>query len=369
MGLKFANNATTTLAAGISNSATSLSVQSGAGGLFPTLTASDYFYCTLANISGNVEIVKVTARSADTFTVVRGYDNTTAMAWNAGDKVELRAVAAGFNDINAGIAAAAPLASPALTGTPTAPTSAQFNNSTNIATTAFAQAVGLHSAGLGNYSSSVTLGAADIGRACYYNSASAGTLTLPDPVALGLSSGALIVVSCVGAGTLTLARSGTATIYAYGVSAATSLILKTGDGVALAFNGSDWMQVGGTARLSGDSTRTYSVAAGVATTDAMSVGQAFGIGQTFQTVTRTSGTTYTNSTAKTIFGSVSWTSTQNTSSVSISINGGAAVIIGQSYAGGTSYTGASASYVIKPGESYVLTYTGTGFTATNSERF
>jgi hypothetical protein len=143
MGMKFTNNATTTLAAGINSSATSLSVQSGAGGLFPVLAGGDYFYCTLANNSGNAEIIKVTARSADTLTVVRGYDNTTALAWNAGDKVELRVVAAGFNDINTAIAAAtatanaaAPLNSPAMTGTPTAPTPATVDNSTAIATTA-----------------------------------------------------------------------------------------------------------------------------------------------------------------------------------------------------------------------------------------
>jgi hypothetical protein len=147
MGMKFTNNATTTLAAGINSSVTSLLVQSGAGALFPALVGGDYFYCTLANGSATVEIVKVTARSADTFTIVRGYDNTAALAWNAGDKVELRVVAAGFNDINTAIVAAtatanaaAPLASPALTGTPTAPTPATADNSTAIATTALVTA-------------------------------------------------------------------------------------------------------------------------------------------------------------------------------------------------------------------------------------
>lgn len=94
MTIKFTNNATTTLAAGINSSVTSLAVASGAGALFPTLSGSDVFYVTLANLSGNVEIVKVTARSSDTFTIVRGQDNTTALSWNAGDKVELRPIAA-----------------------------------------------------------------------------------------------------------------------------------------------------------------------------------------------------------------------------------------------------------------------------------
>jgi hypothetical protein len=273
MGIKFTNNATTTLAAGVNSSATSLSVQSGAGGLFPALAGGDYFYCSLANNSGNVEIIKVTARSADTFTVVRGYDNTAAMSWNAGDKVELRVVAAGFNDINAAIAAAAPLASPALTGTPTAPTPAQFDNDTSIATTAFAQTLGLHSPGVGNYSGSVTLSTADIGRAFWYTGAGPATVTLPDAAALGLPVGSMVIVSNVVNSVLTLARAGTALIFAYGIGNVTTLTLNYGDGVSLAWDGGNWVQVGSVGRVSGDSTRTYSVAAGVATTDAVNVGQ------------------------------------------------------------------------------------------------
>ena len=99
MVMKFTNNATSTLASGITSSATSLTVATGNGALFPTLGGSDYFYCTLANTSGTVEIVKVTARSTDTFTVTRGQDGTSGVAWNSGDKVELRLVAASLNDI------------------------------------------------------------------------------------------------------------------------------------------------------------------------------------------------------------------------------------------------------------------------------
>ena len=96
MTIKFTNNATTTLASGINSSVTSLSVASGTGTLFPTLSGSDFFYATLANLAGTVEIVKVTARSTDTFTIVRGQDGTTAAAWSTGDKVELRPTAAGL---------------------------------------------------------------------------------------------------------------------------------------------------------------------------------------------------------------------------------------------------------------------------------
>jgi len=93
MTIMFTNNAASTLASGITNSATSLTVQTGAGALFPSLTGADIFYVTLANTSGTVEVVQVTARSSDTFTIVRGQDSTTAVSWNTGDKVELRPVA------------------------------------------------------------------------------------------------------------------------------------------------------------------------------------------------------------------------------------------------------------------------------------
>ena len=90
----FTNNAATTLASSILVGATSLTVAAGQGALFPTLAGSAYFYCTLSNTAGTtIEIVKVTARSTDTFTIVRAQDNTTASAFTAGDKVELRLTA------------------------------------------------------------------------------------------------------------------------------------------------------------------------------------------------------------------------------------------------------------------------------------
>ena len=83
MAMKFTNNATTTLASGITNSATSLTVASGTGTLFPTLTGSQYFYCTLQGAAGTpIEIVQVTARSTDTFTIVRAQDGTSASAFS-----------------------------------------------------------------------------------------------------------------------------------------------------------------------------------------------------------------------------------------------------------------------------------------------
>ena len=89
------NNATTTLAATLTNVATSLTVNTGDGAKFPNPVASEYFYATLSNTVGtSIEIVKVTARATDVFTIVRGQDGTTGTAFIIGDLVELRSIAA-----------------------------------------------------------------------------------------------------------------------------------------------------------------------------------------------------------------------------------------------------------------------------------
>jgi len=98
MPIKFANSAFATLAAGINSSATSITLTTGQGARFPSLTASDYFFATLIDTSNNLEIVKCTARSTDVLTVVRGQESTTARAYSTGDRIELRVTAQGLVD-------------------------------------------------------------------------------------------------------------------------------------------------------------------------------------------------------------------------------------------------------------------------------
>lgn len=87
----YSNNASTTLASGISNSATTIVVATGTGSLFPTISSvDDYFNVTLTDSAKHIEIVTVTARTGDTFTVMRGMENTTARDWLASDILELR---------------------------------------------------------------------------------------------------------------------------------------------------------------------------------------------------------------------------------------------------------------------------------------
>jgi hypothetical protein len=98
MGIKLSNNANATLAASITSSSTSITVTTGQGARFPTLSAGDYFYATLVDTSNNLEIVKCTARSTDVLTVVRAQESTTARAYTTGDRIEIRLTAQTFLD-------------------------------------------------------------------------------------------------------------------------------------------------------------------------------------------------------------------------------------------------------------------------------
>jgi hypothetical protein len=99
MPVLFSNYASAPLAASISSSATTITVTSGQGALFPAVPAGSYFYATLTDSSNNLEIVKVTARSTDALTVTRAQEGTTALAYAAADKLELRVTAAGLTNM------------------------------------------------------------------------------------------------------------------------------------------------------------------------------------------------------------------------------------------------------------------------------
>lgn len=116
MGLKLTNNAVSRLSAGITASSTSISLVPGEGLLFPTLAAGDYFPATLVKADGSIEIVKVTARSTDTLTVVRAQEGTTAKSFTAGDRIEVRLTAGTLKTINAVAEGALPKAGGTMAG-------------------------------------------------------------------------------------------------------------------------------------------------------------------------------------------------------------------------------------------------------------
>lgn len=95
MGLLLTNNARSTLSAAINETEQSIRVRVGHGDRFPTpRKAGDWFPVTLEDQSGNIEILRATARKGDVLTVVRGAEGTQARAFAAEDLVELRLTAA-----------------------------------------------------------------------------------------------------------------------------------------------------------------------------------------------------------------------------------------------------------------------------------
>lgn len=85
----FSDNAVTTLAAPIGTSATTLTVAAGTGVLFPNPGARQQFAITLNDALTGLayEVCYVTAVSADTFTIVRAQEGTTAKSWVVGDNI------------------------------------------------------------------------------------------------------------------------------------------------------------------------------------------------------------------------------------------------------------------------------------------
>ena len=85
-----ANNAQSVLAAGISASATSLTLNTGTGALFPSpVSGTSFFKLTLIDAATGslTEIVHVTARNGDVFTIQRGQEGTVPRSWSANDIV------------------------------------------------------------------------------------------------------------------------------------------------------------------------------------------------------------------------------------------------------------------------------------------
>lgn len=96
----FSNNGASTLASGITNSATSITVQTGHGARFPSPSGGDYFFATLIEGSA-LEIVKCTARATDAMTCTRAQQGTSASAFSVGAKFENRLTKQALQDLQA----------------------------------------------------------------------------------------------------------------------------------------------------------------------------------------------------------------------------------------------------------------------------
>jgi len=89
MAVKLSNNATSTLAVNINETATGLTIQSADAGLFPHLLTGDWFPLTIYDAT-KYEIVHVTKRVGGVFTIKRAQEGTNAHAWNVGTRADLR---------------------------------------------------------------------------------------------------------------------------------------------------------------------------------------------------------------------------------------------------------------------------------------
>lgn len=99
MAIKFKNAAKSKLLYSISSTDTKLTVLVGEGAHFPVLTGGDYFIVAIIANDGTTEYIKVTARTGDVLTVERGQEGSTAVAFLAGSRVNLRLTAAGLEEL------------------------------------------------------------------------------------------------------------------------------------------------------------------------------------------------------------------------------------------------------------------------------
>lgn len=86
----FTDNASSTLASAIGTGDTTIVVAAGTGALFSAPGAGQIAYVTLEDVSGNIEVLRVTSRTVDSLVVVRGQDATTPKAFASGTRVEQR---------------------------------------------------------------------------------------------------------------------------------------------------------------------------------------------------------------------------------------------------------------------------------------
>lgn len=89
MGLKLKNNASSSLAASMSETETMVRVLAGHGVRFPSLGVGDWFPLAVQNVQGQIEYMRATARAGDVITVIRAQESTVPLVFDAGDVVFL----------------------------------------------------------------------------------------------------------------------------------------------------------------------------------------------------------------------------------------------------------------------------------------
>ena len=199
----------TTLASGISNSATTMTVATGAGAALlggVTLSAGniDTFSVAIDPDTQNEEIVFITGNSSDTFTIVRGQSGSSAISHSGGAAVKHVFVSEALNAFEAGLNETIPLN--AQTGT------------------------------------SYTLATGDAGELVTLTNASAITLTVPTNASAPFAIGTQITITRAGSGALTVVGDAGVTVN----SADGYLKLRTqwSSGTLIKVNTNSWILIG-----------------------------------------------------------------------------------------------------------------------------
>lgn len=99
MAVVLTNNATSLLAGAITAASTTLSIENADASKFPNPIAGDWFPLTIVDNAGNMEIVRATARAGAIITIVREQEGTTAKAFAAGSRVDVRLTAGALSEV------------------------------------------------------------------------------------------------------------------------------------------------------------------------------------------------------------------------------------------------------------------------------
>ena len=201
----------TTLASGISNSASSMTVATGTGAALlggVTLAAGniDTFSVAIDPDTQNEEIVFITANSSDTFTILRGQSGTSAISHSGGATVKHVFVSEALNAFEAGLNETIPL-------------------NTQTGTT-------------------YTLTANDAGQLVTLSNASGITLTVPTNASVPFAIGTQITITQANSGQVTVVGDTGVTVN----SADTYLKLRTqwSAGTLIKTNTNSWILIGDT---------------------------------------------------------------------------------------------------------------------------
>ena len=202
----------TTLASGISNTATSMTVATGAGAALlggVTLASGniDTFSIAIDPDTQNEEIVFITANSSDTFTIVRGQSGTSAITHSGGATIKHVFVSEALNAFEAGLNETIPL-------------------NTQTGTT-------------------YTLAATDAGDLVTLSNAAAITLTVPLNSSVAFAIGTQITIAQLGAGQVTVAGAVGVTISA--ADSALKLRTQYSAATCIKTGTNSWILIGDTA--------------------------------------------------------------------------------------------------------------------------